>query len=155
MPTFEDVTHCVSTYELPRAANTPAARSSVCRHHRWQIRPPSIQRKVRERNLKVREPSFVPSIRVSGEKARTKDDFFTPHPDFWGDCPDEVTLHTPWQHFGRKASKVYRKTMLNVDFEHRLPLKQPKSGQGVSRHLTPQAQIRMFNDTQSHRQKSE
>ena len=80
--------------------------------------------------------------------------FFTPHPDFWGDCPDEVTLHTPWQHFGQKTSKVYKKTMLNVDFEHRLPLKQPKSGQGVSRYAIPQTEVRVVYDTRSNRHKS-
>ena len=36
-----------------------AACSLVSRHHRWHIRPPTVQSKVCERNLKVRAPCFV------------------------------------------------------------------------------------------------
>ena len=46
-------------------ANTIAIGSIVCKHQRWQIRQPALQRKVRERNLKVRAPSFVPPGHVA------------------------------------------------------------------------------------------
>ena len=53
-------------------------------------------------------------------------------PCFWGESPDKGRFfHTSSGFLGRL------------------------SGRGVSRHVTPQAQIRMFSDTQSHRQKSE
>ena len=60
---------------------------------------------------------------------RRKDRQYTKIPDL---LPDGPCNNTPWQHFGQKTSKLYRKTMQNVDFEHRLSLKQPKNGQGVS-----------------------
>ena len=41
------------------------------RHHRWHIRPPAIQRKVCERNLKVRPPSFVPGELRTGKYTLT------------------------------------------------------------------------------------
>ena len=41
-------------------AKTTAIDSIVYRHHRWQIRQPALQNTVRERNLKVRTPCFVP-----------------------------------------------------------------------------------------------
>ena len=72
----------------PRAANTPAARSLASRHHRWQKGPPSIQSRAVERSLKARRPCFVPSIRVSGEEPRTRDNFSASRPDFWGENTD-------------------------------------------------------------------
>ena len=39
--------------------------------------------------------------------------------------------NTPWYCFGQKTVKRYRKTMQNIDFEHRLTLKQAKSYQAV------------------------
>ena len=41
-------------------AYTTAIGSIVYRHQRWQIRQPALQNTVRERNLKVRTPCFVP-----------------------------------------------------------------------------------------------
>ena len=61
----------------------------VCRHHRWRIRQPTVQSKVRERNLKVRGSCFVPLVHVSGEKVRMATLFRVSHPDTWGENPDE------------------------------------------------------------------
>ena len=44
----------------PTMAYTTAIGSIVYRHQRWQIRQPALQNTVRERNLKVRTPCFVP-----------------------------------------------------------------------------------------------
>jgi hypothetical protein len=86
-----------------------------------------LQRKVRKRNLTVREPFFVPSIRDSGEnpgrrtifshlirnlgeKSRTRDDFYSLHPGTWGDFPDEqYTLVLFWAKSGQAVSKNYVK----------------------------------------------
>ena len=128
-----------SANETSRFANLPLCPWSACLAELYKtfLHP-------RFRGVFPNTKGYSRLVRATGEKARTKDDFFAPHPDFWGDSPDELILHTPWQHFGQKTSKVYRKTMQNVDFEHRLPIKQPKSGQGVSRHVIPHAQAGVF-----------
>ena len=51
--------------QAPPMAYMTAIGSTVYRHQRWQIRQPALQRKVRERNLKVRGPSFVPPVCIS------------------------------------------------------------------------------------------
>ena len=51
---------------------------------------------------------------------------------------------------GKKLPSGIEKNDVNVDFEHRLPLKQPKSlPSGISRHANEHAQIRMLPDAQS------
>ena len=55
---------------------------------------------------------------------------------------------------GKKLPRGIEKQGKNVDFEHRLPLKQPKSlPSGISRHATEHAQIRMLPDAQSQQAK--
>ena len=68
-----------------------------------------LSRHPEARSLKVRRHCFVSAIRVSGDKVRTKDDFFAPHPDFWGDFPDELILHAPWTFFAQNSTEVYCK----------------------------------------------
>ena len=142
-------------------AYTPAISSIVYRHQRWHIRQPALQRKVRERNLKVREPSFVPSIRVSGEKTRMKDDFLHPirnlgeeprtadefcglHPGTWGEIPDEqYTLVLFWAKSGQAVSKNDVKDRFLAPL---IPETAPKRSRSF-RTCNPQGQSRIFYDT--------
>ena len=42
-----------------------------------------------------RQTIFLPSIRATGEKSRMRNDFYTFHPDYWGEIPDrQFELYT-------------------------------------------------------------
>ena len=84
---------------VSRSANTQADRWMVSGHHRWQIRPPSVQTKTSERTLKARRSclvpdlevhlgSFLPVLWVSGARNR----YFT------------LFFDTPWTFLARNVS---------------------------------------------------
>ena len=93
---------------------------------------------------------FVSLIRILGEKTRTRDVSSATHPDFWGDFPDECrsSIHLG-KIMGKKWPRCIEKQVQNIVFGYRLVIKQAKYGQGVSRHASKLAQIRMLPDAQS------
>ena len=70
---------------------------------------------------------FLPSIRTTGEKPRTRNDFYTSHPCYWGEITDrQLELYT-------------------------LPIFQAKSYRSVFQNTTRQAQDKAFSNMDPYR----